>query len=339
MRCLVTKLEGVVNDLSLKRMGEIRIEINANGGESFSITRPTNTLGDLYVATLDGEARLSESNGGTLVSEIIVPNVAGGSLKTIYVSGGTYTLRLLHKDNLGEISSSNASFMTLHGEEWSNLASLNSISLSVGIGGFDISYLRNYPKLNTFALAGQNCVGALSGLLPLKKLQILQLNNTAITGDIAVFNDFDVTHVVRIISCKGITGDAMSALSNKLTMQEVSFESTPVQGNLASIKDLTALKTLHINGTDIVGDLSYLGKMLNLTNFQPSNYMTGTVESMVAAFRSNGKKDGTFTMKYAAGITGATFEGLSISNWLKANGGKSSLKLTWTETTITGESV
>jgi hypothetical protein len=131
----------------------------------------------------------------------------------------------------------------------------------------------------------------------------------------------------------------MSALSNKLTLQTVSFEGTPVQGNLASIKDLTALKTLHINGTDIVGDLSNLGKMLNLTSFQPSNYMTGTIESMVAAFRSNGKKEGVFTLSYAAGITGATFEGLSIRDWIKANGGKSSLKLTWTETTITGESV
>jgi hypothetical protein len=339
MRCLVTKLEGVVNDLSLKRMGEIRIEINANGGESFKITRPANTLGDLYVATLDGEARISDTNGGTLVSEIIVPNLTGGANKTIYLSSGQYTLRLLHKDNLGEIQSSNASFMTLHGEEWSSLASLFSMSLSVGIGGFDISYLRNYPNLNTFEVAGQNCVGALSDLLPFKKLQKLQLNKTAITGDIAVLNDFGATNAVRIISCKGITGDAMSALSNKLTLQTVSFEGTPVQGNLASIKDLTALKTLHINGTNIVGDLSNLGKMLNLTSFQPSNNMTGTIESMVAAFRSNGKKEGVFTLSYAAGITGATFEGLSINNWLKANGGKSSLKLTWTETTITGESV
>ena len=339
MRCLVTKLEGVVNDLSLKRMGEIRIEINAKGGESFKIVRPANTLGDLYVATLDGEARLSESNGGTLVSEIVVPNLAGGSSKTIYVSSGTYTIRLLHKDNLGEISSSNASFMTLHGEEWSSLEKIEAISLSVDIGGFDISYLRNYPNLKSFQVAGQNCVGALSDLLHLKKLQIMQLNKTAITGDIAVLNDLDLTNAVRIISCSGITGDAMSALSNKPTLQQVSFEGTPVQGNLASIKDLTTLKTLHINGTDIVGDLSNLGKMLNLTSFQPSNNMTGTIESMVAAFRSNGKKEGVFTLSYAAGITGATFEGISIKDWLKANGGKSSLKLTWTETTITGESV
>lgn len=340
MRCLVTKLEGVVNDLSLKRMGEIRIEINAKGGESFRINRGSSALGDLYVATLDGVARISETNGGTLVSEIAVQNVQGGVYKDVFLSAGEYTLKLIHKGNLGGISATDASFMSLNGAEWTNLPNINTISLNIGLGGLDVTNFAAMPKLSSLQLAGQNCVGDIRGIAALQKCDILVLNKVAIHGDISALADFTIRNEARFILCNGLTGDALYTLAKNTSLKTLSIEgSSSFSGNIESIKDMTNLQTLQINGTNVIGDLVNLGKLLQLSNFAPSNFLTGTVESLVAAFRTNGKREGTFTLKYAGGMTGATFEGISIKDWLKANGGKSSLKLTWTETTITGESV
>lgn len=337
MDCLVTRLEGVVNDLSLKKLGEIRIKIKANGGENFSIRKSANSIEDLYVSTIDGSARIATSNGGTLKDTI---NISSYDNVSIYLSKGEYELRLVHRNSLESISSPNATFMYLEGEEWTDMKTLTNVDLSYGIGEFDVSYISDMPMLTNLGLAGQNLKGNLRGIATLTNVYALVLNNVGIADDIMTLAAMPIKGSVKIISSQGITGDGMSAMANKTSLVELDFESSAnIEGNITSIKNLVNLRTLKINGTKVTGELSSLGKMLNLQTFQPSSELYGSVEDLITTYRANGKKTGTLTLMYALGMQKATFEGQSIQSWLVANGGRSSLKLTWTATSITGESV
>lgn len=335
MRCLVTRLEGVIDDSSLKRLGEIRMRVKANSGDNFYIERSADSTEPLYVEAVGGLSKIATSNGGALMSKIEI-----ASFSSVYLSEGDYELRIIHRDALRKLSSANASFMYLDGAEWNDMSNLTSLELSYSMGGFDVSLMGNLPKLDSLNLAGQQTTGDLRGIATIPNLYSIMLNGVSIVDDISVIRSMPIRGSIKILQSNGITGDGMSAAANKSTLVELDYEgSANIGGDLSSIAELTNLRTLKINGTKVTGNLSAIGKMVQLTTFQPSNNLTGSVEDMIANFRANGKETGTFTLLYALSITGATFEGQSIQNWLVANGGRSSLRVTWTATSITGESV
>lgn len=107
-------------------------------------------------------------------------------------------------------------------------------------------------------------------------------------------------------------------------------------GNLGDLADLTLLEELRAGKATnyISGDISVLGKLTALTTFYMSgnNNITGTLESFVAAQRTNGRTTESTGINFAWGLYGVTFNGAAISR-------THSCTLTWTADSITYDGV
>lgn len=238
-KCLVTKLNGTVNDGSLLRLGEMRIHISKidsptgqTQGFTFSFTKNTDLeiLGDGYFT----DKTLSENKG---------KKITIGNIDTyVYVSNGDFDVCILDKYSVKDIY--------MHSTE------LDQTYKKDGVKTFDISQLKFSKNLEMLVGFHDVLVGNISSLKNCLKLTGLFVSdNTGLTGDINSLKDKTLLANLEM-SYNKVEGD-ISNLSNLVNLKTLDFNFCKgIYGNIASLKDLSKVKELNLEYCIVNGDLS-----------------------------------------------------------------------------------
>lgn len=214
-KCLITKLNGVVDNELIPKLYEIRIEItsvsnpsNLTQGLSFNFTSPVDLkiIGDGYFT----DETLTQNLGK--VKSKVVDNV------DIFVSNGDYLLSI-----------SNKTYIT-------TLQAYNKNVSGVAVQSnkkFDINELKSSKQL--FNVSGENVIGDISAFKDKSNLHYIFLNNTKVTGDISALANLTKLQSAYLNNT-GITGD-ISALTNLTKLNIITTANTGLYGNLGSLPD------------------------------------------------------------------------------------------------------
>ena len=243
-RCLVTKLNGSVDNTSLPRIGEMRIGISKidspnhwTQGFRFIVNKLTvlEIIGDGYFT----DVNLTENKGKNIT---LNPNVS----ENVYVSNGNFEVAILDKYALVSIFDYDSY------SEGNSTYSQKNKSIS------DIGFFKYSTALTNLGLSNTIISGDIANLKNLTALTRIELNNTNISGDIA--------------NLKNLTALTILKLNN-----------TNISGDIANLKNLTALTNLSLSNTNISGDIANLKNLTALTNLILSNVqipLTGEISAL-----------------------------------------------------------
>jgi hypothetical protein len=206
-KCLVTKLNGAVDNSNLLKIGELRIKIvsapnpsKLTQGMDLQFTEPT---------------EVSIVGDGYFTDENLSANY--GKVKTItnerfFISNGNYELSIKNKYKVSLISGINRNVsgvndgkyksINIDGLKYSNSLTWMDIATAEG----NISAFKNAISLLYVALNNTNVTGDISAFENMTKLAILEINNTSVHGDIGVFRNC-LLKEIRIANVGNLTGD------------------------------------------------------------------------------------------------------------------------------------
>ena len=217
-KCLVTKLNGSVDNNELLRIGEMRIKVEGvtsptkdTQGFTLSFIEPTTVeiVGDGYFTN----NTLTENKGKSINvgsnSEIFVNQAA------IVAIRNKYKLRAI-----GMLVSSGTAYgenkvMNLDGLKYSS--ALTSLNLpKVQLTG-DIANLKGLTALTSLILNGTNVTGDIANLKGLTALTSLIISETALYGDISnIYFTLTKSKELNLPLCDNLTGDLASLPNNIL---------------------------------------------------------------------------------------------------------------------------
>ena len=262
-KCLVTKLNGIADNNSLLRIGEMSIKISRVSSpnvktQSFNFKFEKETkleiIGDGYFT----DASLSQNKGKTLV-------IPARSKTDVYVSNGDFELRILNKYNLRTIS------FVADGQLYQKEDVANK---TMDIGSLAYSIL-----LNEISLKNTNVYGDIAALKRLSEVILIELSGTKVYGDIANIKNCKQIISLRLSNTQ-VSGD-ISVLRNLTELNTFTIAKTQVSGDIAAMSGLTKLTNYDVTSTSIWGDISSIQNLSKLSNV---NFMytgvTGSVSSL-----------------------------------------------------------
>ena len=237
-KCLITKLNGSVQNDSLLRIGEFCIKVSkvespTADSQRFVVNNSKDAqlriIGDGYFTN----ETLSENKGKAL-------NITANTETTVYFSNGDYEVVVSEKYSLTQVG-------TYIKTSWIEYK---------GKLSFDIDLLKYSPNISFLALSNTKVTGDIAVFGKLTDLMHLTIANTQVTGDIAVFGKLTGLTYLTLYNTK-VTGDI--AVFGKLTglTQMPEINHTGVTGDIAVYKN-TNYKILRLLGTRVYGDLSVL---------------------------------------------------------------------------------
>lgn len=242
-KCLITKLNGQVDNNNLYRIGELRIKFSKvtsptdkSQGISVSFIKDTKLeiLGDGYFT----DQALSANKGKT----IIVP----ANIQTkVYVSNSDLYLCIMDKYALNSLS-----FTPLLDDNTGYYAKNKELNLE------ELKYSTRISKLIIY---GSKAYGDISSLNNLTNLRYLRIDSTDISGDISSLkNPTNLTYLD--IGFTNIFGN-ISALSNMTNLTYLGADSTKISGDVSSLERLVKIQFLMLNNVKLSGDVSALDGM------------------------------------------------------------------------------
>jgi hypothetical protein len=238
-KCLITKLNGTVDNDSILCIGEMKFSINkidspTKNTQYLSITSAKDItlkiIGDGYFT----DENLSANNGKTKA-------ISANDKAVFYLSNNNLELVIPEKYSLNEISD----IETIAGnkvfklEDFKFLKNISTISLHNEKITGDIASLKDLATLNRLLLIGTNIIGDIANFKNFTALTLFNLSNTNVSGDIA--------------NLKNLTALTSLGLSN-----------TNVSGDIANLKNLTALTSLGLSNTNVSGDIANLKNLTKL---------------------------------------------------------------------------
>ena len=236
MKTFITRLKGVVNNDTLKKIGELRVKVskmsNPTGENRVIILNTQKPLtitvnGDGYIT----DSTLSENKGKIL-------SIPVGS-STFYVSNGDYTLSIPNKYYLTSFCSAKEQ-------------TFNRNDVQMELDDFKFCKLMTILKLNNSKVSGD-----IASLKDLSALASLNISNTQVSGDIASLKGLSALASLDITSTQ-VSGD-IASLKDLSTLASLNISNTQVSGDIASLKGLSALASLNIsNLNNLSGDLGKL---------------------------------------------------------------------------------
>lgn len=259
-KCLVTKLNGSVDNNELLRLGEMRIKVESvesptkdTQGFGVSFAEPTTVeiVGDGYFTdnTLTenkGKSMVVSSSQGVIVNQATTVAIRNKykltSLNVFIPSGNPYGKnKVLNIDDLKYSTS------------------LISLNLSETQVSGNIANLKNLVALRTLMLTKNKVAGDIANLKSLTSLTALSLYNTHVNGNIA-------------------------DLKNLVALTNLDIASTNISGDIANLKSLTALTKLSIAKSNISGDITniYFALRGTIKEFSVAycNYLSGDLASL-----------------------------------------------------------
>ena len=253
-KCLITKLNGSVQNDSLLRIGEFCIKVS-------KVESPT-ADSQRFVVNNSKDAQLRIIGDGYFTNETLsenkgkVLNITANTETTVYLSNGDYEVVVSEKYSLKQVG-------THIGTSW---------KIYKGKLSFDIDLLKYSPDISFLALSATKVTGDIAVLGKLTGLTHLTIDNTQVTGDIAVLGKLTGLRYLTIDNTQ-VTGDI--AVLGKLTglTHLPPISRTKVTGDIAVYKKAD-FKTFQLLGTSVYGDLSVLPN--NILWVQADRNTTGT---------------------------------------------------------------
>ena len=264
-KCLVTKLNGTVNNSSILRLGEMRFKVSkvdapTEGTQLLGlfVNAPSKVeiIGDGYFT----DKTLQENKGKSLSIDSTTNGIFVSSTSDVEVALlGKYAITRINSYYNGQpndtIYNKNKSFNI---DDLKYSTALTTLSLSNAQISGDIANLKNLTALTTLGLSNTQISGDIANLKNLTALTTLGLSNTQISGDIA-------------------------NLKNLTALTTLSLYNTQISGDIANLKNLTALTTLGLYNAQISGDIANLKNLTALTTlglYNTQTPLTGNIDEL-----------------------------------------------------------
>ena len=258
-KCLVTKLNGAVDNSNLLKIGELRIKIVSapnpskfTQGMSLQFTEPT---------------EVSIVGDGYFTDENLSANY--GKVKTItnerfFISNGNYELSIKNKYKVSLLSSVNRN------TNGNNIGYYKSIDIN------ELKYSNSLTWIDAF-----NPEGDISAFKNALNLVFVGFSSTNVTGDISAFSN-NTALANLYLDSTNVTGD-ISAFSNNTALTSIKINNTNVTGDISAFKNMTKLKTLNVNYTSVYGDIgSFRNCNLSIINISNVGNLTGDFAKLPA---------------------------------------------------------
>jgi hypothetical protein len=243
-RCLVTKLNGSVDNTSLLRIGEMRIGISKidspnHWTQGFRITVNKLTVLEIIGDGYFTDVNLTANNGKKIT---LNPNVS----EKVYVSNGNFEVAILDKYALVDIYDYDTY------SEGNSTYSQKNKSIS------DIGFFKYSTALTSLGLSNTNLSGDIANLKNLTALTRIELNKTNLSGDIANLKNLTALTNLKLNSTN-ISGD-IANLKNltALTNLELSNAQIPLTGEISALSTLSKCSTISLSFSKLTGDLAIL---------------------------------------------------------------------------------
>lgn len=221
-KCLITKLNGVVNSNSFLKIGELRMQVEKKSDNlGFAITCSKETIikiiGDGY---FDNNPQIKEKTLQTSSSNIII------------ISKGTYTISISDKYHV---------------------RTLQAISFGQGDNIIlDLADLKYSKEIKDFANDTLGLYGDLSNLTGFS-FNSFSIINSSVTGN---FDGIDLSKVIHILTHNTDTAINLQLLSGNTKL--ITFSVTNAYGNIDSLKDANNARQLKFFYSKLTGDLALL---------------------------------------------------------------------------------
>ena len=262
-KCLVTKLNGSVDNNELLRIGEMRIKVESvesptkdTQGFGVAFAEPTTVeiVGDGYFT----DNTLTENKGKSMVVS---------SLQGVIVSQAT-TVAIINKYKLLSlhvfIPSGNpyGENKVLNLEDLKYSTPLTSLNLSRMQVSGDIANLKSLTSLTVLYLRFTQVSGDIANLKNLTALTSLNISSTKVSGDIAniYFAIRGTTKTFNIAYCDNLSGDLASIPNNILFLNSSEGNSKFTWTKGSSRTNILACAKLHCTNID-----DMLNDMANMT--------------------------------------------------------------------------
>lgn len=266
-KCLVTKLNAVVDNDNILRLGEARIKIAVDKTPSnqylgISVSRDTDLeiIGDSYFT----DSSLSVNLGK---SKKVKPS---DGMQKVYFNNAVAEIGIRNKYNIRDIILVGKS-KSMDLASFAYTKSLNTVNSEyTGMYG-DISVFKNL-SISQIYLSGNKIYGDIASLKNTTSLTRININDAKdVYGDLS--NLSGLTNLTWLyFNHSGLTGsiDSLKALT-KLT--SVNLENTNAQftGNIESLSGMSALSNFTCNNSALTGDLAKIPASCTLVNFANAN--------------------------------------------------------------------
>ena len=264
-KCLVTKLNGTVDNNSILKVGELRLNVQSVSNPTaqtqelnlmFAKDTTVSIIGNGYFT----DSSLSQNNGKTCICK-------ANTTTTLILSNGDYELSIPDKYSIIQINCWNAgSCVSMDISDLKYSLSINSIALRNAQVSGDISALSNLTALWNISIRTANISGDISALSNLTALATLNLQGTQVSGDISALSNLTALATLNLQGTQ-VSGD-ISALSNltKLT----SFTVANMSGDISTLSNVNATD-VHINQSSLTGDLAVALPKVSFLSFYGDN--------------------------------------------------------------------
>lgn len=230
-KCLITRLNGVVNNNSLPKLGELKIKF----------TKGTKSGNRNIVLKFSQRTEIK---------------ISGDSA---FSSGSK--IRILDADQQATLGFSNMNEMEISFPKYN----LKYLAVNITDGGtakFDIGDLKYSKLLETLNVSNTDVYGDISSISGLENLNGFRVKHTKIYGDLAAVSNLLKLSVIDV-SEANISGD-LSAISNLSELTYVYMQNSRITGNLSAISNLSKLVRFEATGLDLVADVSAVTNLSNL---------------------------------------------------------------------------
>ena len=332
-KCLVTKLNGTVDNDSLMHIGEFRIKLGKVSNPTkdsqlikIGVTSDTELriVGDGYFT----DSTLTQNKGKkiTISRNDEAPN-------EVYVSNGDIELAIMNKYNLFEITMPNSIY---NGDR---AYDLDALKYSTQLRRIDtnkskvfgnLNSLSNCTRLSSINFSDTSVTGNLS-IFADKDMGVINLNRTAVVGDISnLENSMSLSFL--FVSNSSISGD-ISVLSNKNNLRYLSISNSALYGDISAFRNNRNIIELGLNKLNCTGDLAALpDNILFIDNTNGSgkfSWSTSTRQNILAML--NVKTDDVDKILNAMASMEAKF--ISTDSWYHT------ISLIGTRTAVSDEAV
>lgn len=223
--CLVTKLAGIVNNPSLKKLGEIKVTSNltsiGNSGDYIRVEGSADKPVTLKMET--GYFRASKSSNDSIGAELTV-----NSAMEIFPSTGEHVISVIPKYNIQWLQNVAVDIDNLKFSK--DLKTLILLSSSYG----DISSLKDLMALTSLDVSNAKVYGDISSLKDLTALTSFSLLNTQLSGNIASLGTLTKLYFFELSSTDKIVGD-VSSLKTLSKLERFKITNSDIYGDLATI--------------------------------------------------------------------------------------------------------
>lgn len=251
-KCLVTKLNGKIDDKSIRKLDELKL----------SVQETESSLNDRKLRVVlenAGSCRLTNGNilsstgtsmgDTTAISKLTSVDIYFDNTNSDVFVSSKYDLTYMKFNfrgllfDIDELKYSPVNYLDLENTQaYGNVSTFegNKLLRNFNVKNTKVSGNLNVFKDNTtltdFVISGTKITGAIADLSSLSSLKNLAVSNTQITGDIAVLSSMSKLETIYL------------------------DDNTSVSGNIDSLSDMNNLCYLNVSNSRIIGDISLLMK-------------------------------------------------------------------------------